>query len=475
MNHNYLKYEFHPFIWNKFGNNSNTKIICSFRTTSSNSVIIHIQAIKQTSQAKLQQTSQAKLQQNSDGIDVYLLLWVYNIIRGCVLKKLQEKASDSSVLTALRLKDIDPYLFSESVCKGGYTRKCSNWKDHHIGNRMRFRQPMIININNNKDMEIYNSLKKPSYIVKYRNNYYVGMKDELENASYIEEYNKKVSTDKEKIEYFNTIIMFEIHEEKYRAPNAQAGLLYPACVRSKERLSKRHIDLMREAYLNKEIEIFGIGKDDLIKQLERHSPNSNGEVGYIMQATRTLPIGNHGHLPSNGSGVYEWFRQCCPNFKESEREFLRKGTVHDDKYNFIHAIFDCIDHKGYKDKNTKEKKELVEYECKKYAKYCSYGLFRTLQDGTLAQKTVFERFIGDLDNPLTDLLHSEYSDLFSYILNLNIVIMDCDTYSHSKIEKQHYQFRRWIAPFSAFLCSRYMRLVKLVFHHRTIATSSDYH
>jgi len=430
ISQNFLKYEFDPCIWSKMGNNLSTKISCTIRTTSSNSVIVTVQ-----SNVMKRKIVQGK---NRDCIDLYLTLWVYDILRTIVLNKLTSKTKTPQLSSNLRLKDIDPYLFGESVRNGGYTRKCLNFKDGRIGNRLRYRTPMVINIECEEDMNMYRSLKYPGPIVKYRNNYYVGMRDELENYDEIESFNKKSGHDKEKIEYFNTIIFFEIHEEYYRAPNAKSGLIYPACVQRKDKLSKRHIDLMRQAYLetdeDRRIEIVedSVGAKELINQLNKHEFNTNSDVGYIMQASRTLPINSFGRLPSDGSGVYEWFRQNSPDFVKGKREFLRKGVMHLDEYNLVHAIFDCLDFKQYRQLKTKKRVELVTDYCKKWSKCCSFGLFRTLQDGTLAQRMDYSTFINELVSPSSQLLHTEFVDLISYCLSLNIIIFDCDTYSHSK-------------------------------------------
>jgi hypothetical protein len=346
--------------------------------------------------------------------------------------------------SSLKLKDIDPYLFGESVRNGGYTRKCLNFKDERIGNATRYRQPMVINIDCDEDMKLYRSLKHPGPIVKYRNNYYVGMRDELENSARIEKFNSKVKKDspKDMIEYFNQIIFFEIHEEHYRAPNAKSGLIYPSCVQRKDKLSKRHIDLMRQAYFetdeDRKIEIVedSEGAKELIEQLKKHEFNSNCDVGYIMQASRTLPINSFGRLPSDGCGVYEWFRQNSVDFSEGNHEFLRKGTMHLDEYNLIHAVFDCMDIDGYRSMRTKKRRTLIQEKCSKMAKQCSFALFRTLQDGTLAQRMDYMTFISELNNPTSQLIHTEFSDLLSYFCSLNIIIFDCDTYSHSKGSKR---------------------------------------
>lgn len=284
---NFLKYEYDPCIWNKQGKSSNTRVICSLRTTSSNSVILTISA---TVVKKKTNTRHSK-------IDLLLVMWIYEIWRNSIISHV--KQTSKKMMSELRLKDIDPYLFSDSIRGGGYTRKCLNYKDGQLNFRDRYRQPMVINMENEEDMKKYNSLKYPSYIVKYRGNCYVGMMDELKNSDVIEEYNRKAEAAGtiEKIEYFNTVILFEIHEDRYRAPNTPPGLLYPACVLRKERLSRRHIDLMRQAYLNGDIEILGVGKEELIKQLESHEFNNSNDVGYIMQASRKLPINNFGHLP----------------------------------------------------------------------------------------------------------------------------------------------------------------------------------
>lgn len=420
ISQNFLKYEFDPCIWVKMGNNLSTRIICTLRTTRSNCVIVTIQSTALKRKGML-----------GSSIDIYLTLWVYDIIRCMILKKMRDKTNIPRLLTDLRLKDIDPYLFGDSVRNGGYTRKCTDWNDSTIG-RKRHKQPMVLNMDCPKDMALYNSLKYPSYIIKYRNNCFVGMRDELENKDLIEPHNSSVKSDKERSEYFNTVILFEIHEDHYRAPNAMAGLLYPGCVRRKDRLSRRHIDLMKQAYMDGKIEILGKGKDEIIRQLESHEFNSNDDVGYIMQASRTLPINSFGRLPSDGAGVYEWFRQSSIKFDKGKREFLRKGIMHDDHYNFIHAVFDSLNYKKYQSMGSqKKRKNAVKTQCIKWAKICSFGLFRTLQDGTLAQHLNYEMFINQLKDPKSQLLHTEFSDLISYCLEVNIIIFDCDTYSHS--------------------------------------------
>lgn len=461
ISQNFLKYEFDPCIWSKMGNNLSTRIICTIRTTSSNSVVVTVQ-----STVLKRKVISGKTKSH---IDMYLTLWVYDIIRCIVLKKLMDRTKNPQLSSALRLKDIDPYLFGDSVRRGGYTRKCLNWKDARIGGKTRFRQPMVININCKEDMARYKSLKHPSYILKYRNNYYVGMHDELENKTQIDAYNSKITSSKEKIEYFNTIILFEIHEEHYRARNASAGLLYPACVQRKDRLSRRHIDLMRQAYLDGQIEIFGVGKDELIKQLKGHEFGNNNEVGYIMQASRTLPANSFGHLPSEGSGVYEWFRQSSTKFSKGNREFLRKGIIHNDEYNFVHAIFDSLNFNNYQSMTTTHRNNLVRNQCLKWSSVCNFALFRTLQDGTLAQRIDYKSFIKELSDPTSQLLHTEFADLFSYCLSLNIIIFDCDTYSHSsKIDsdlKTHFKSVRNATSAKVYystLChSKYIFLLKM--------------
>ena len=429
ISQNFLKYDFDPCIWSKMGNNLSTKISCTIRTTSSNSVIVTVQ-----STVLKRKVVEGK---TKDSIDLFLTLWVYNTVRTIILSKLMLKKKTPQLSTSLRLKDIDPYLFGESVRNGGYTRKCLNWNDGRIGNAARYRQPMAINIDCEEDMKLYRSLKHPGPIIKYRNSYYVGMRDEIENAEKIEAFNS-TATPKEKMEYFNTIIFFEIHEDYYRAPNAKSGLIYPACVQHKGKLSKRHIDLMRQAYYetdeDRRIEIVenSVGAKELIEQLKKHEFDNNCEVGYIMQASRTLPINSFGRLPMDGSGVYEWFRQNSKHFCKGKREFLRKGTMHLDEYNLVHAIFDCLNLDNYRSLKISKRSQLVRDTCIKWSKHCTFGLFRTLQDGTLAQRIDYPSFIAELQNPSSQLLHTEFADLLSYRLLLNIVIFDCDTYSHSK-------------------------------------------
>ena len=58
---------------------------------------------------------------------------------------------------------------------------------------------------------------------------------------------------------------------------------------------------------------------DLIKQFETQNYIINNEVGYIMQASRTLPVGTHGHLPSDNTGVFEWFRQNCNSYLKKQK------------------------------------------------------------------------------------------------------------------------------------------------------------
>ena len=460
ISQHYLKYEYDPCIWNKYGNqisqnhlnqsnptnptnptnpsnpnqiSTSNRIVCLIRTTSSNSIMITIQSTC-----------------FKNRIDLMLLMWVYEIWRYSILGFVLEKTKTPKTTGQLRLKDIDPYLFADSVRKGGYSRKCSDFKDDQLQGRIRYKQPTIINMDNEEDMKLYNSLKYPSYIVKYRNNCYVGMLDELRNADVIEEHNRKAQeTKSEKFEYYNTVILFEIHEEKYRAPNSDPGLLYPSCVKRKSRLSKRHLDLMRQAYLDGEIEILGHGKDELIKQFETHNYIINNEVGYIMQASRTLPVGTHGHLPSDNTGVFEWFRQNCYLSKnknknekqksETKMEFLRKGIIHDDPFNFVHAIFDALNFKNYQSLLINQRKDIVKQYCRRWGELCTFGLFRTLQDGTLAQRFSYNDFISALlfhsDSSINHLYHTEFSDLFGYFLNVNIIVFDCDVMIHNISEK----------------------------------------
>lgn len=430
ISQNFLKFEFDPCIWSKMGNNLSTKLSCTIRTTSSNSVIVTVQ-----SSVLKRKVVEGK---TKDSIDLFLTLWVYDTLRTIILSKLLFKKKSPQLSSSLRLKDIDPYLFGESVRNGGYTRKCLNWGDDRLGNLIRYRQPMVINIDCADDMKLYRSLKHPGPIIKYRNNYYVGMRDELENFNKIEAFNKNVSSPKDNIEYFNMIIFFEIHEDYYRAPNAKNGLIYPACVQRKDKLSKRHIDLMRQAYFetdeDRRIEIVegSVGAKDLVSQLKKHEFSNNCDVGYIMQASRTLPINSFGRLPIDGSGVYEWFRQSSKNFCKGSNEFLRKGTMHLDEYNLVHAIFDCLNLDKYRNYNITKRSKMVKAKCLQFSKHCNFGLFRTLQDGTLAQRIDYESFIKELQNPTTQFLHTEFADLFSYCLSVNIIIFDCDTYSHSK-------------------------------------------
>jgi hypothetical protein len=44
----------------------------------------------------------------------------------------------------------------------------------------------------------------------------------------------------------------------------------------------------------------------------------------------------------------------------------------------------------------------------------------------------YTTFINELTEPTCQLLHTEFVDLISYCLSLNIIVFDCDTYSHSK-------------------------------------------
>ena len=471
ISQNFLKFEYDPCLWNKMGNNSNTKITCTIRTTSSNSIIVTISA---TVMKRKLQTSKA-----NSKIDIFLIMWVYDIWRCMILDKLGNKTTGSRLTGALRLKDIDPYLFGDSVKKGGYTRKCLNYKDERLGLRRRYKQPMVINMDNEEDMKMYNNLKYPSYIVKYRNNYYVGMKDELENGPQIEQYNAGCaeSTDK-MIEYFNTVVFFEIHEDEYRAPNTDAGMLYPTCVQRKDRLSRRHIDLMRQAYLDGQIEIFGVGREELIKQLESHEFTSNAEVGYIMQASRTLSINSFGHLPSDGTWVYEWFRQGVEKFVKNNCEFLRKGTMHDDEFNFVHAVFDALDHKRYQSLTAKDRKALVRASTLRWADVCSFALFRTLQDGMLAQRYNYTSFISFLQRPTAQLLHTEFADLFGYCLSVNIVIFDCDTRSHTtssipSADKQNSPTSSSKMYYTTLNYSKYIFLLKMRGIYEPIVFYSD--
>ena len=488
ISQNFLKYEFDPCTWSKMGNNLSTKIVCTLRTTSSNSVIVTVQ-----STLLKRKVIEGRTRNN---IDIFMSLWVYDVLRTIILSKVICKQNTPQLTTSLRLKDIDPYLFGESVRNGGYTRKCLNFKDQRIGNAMRFRQPMVINIDCPEDMKLYRSLKYPGPIVKYRNNYYVGMRDEISNSERIEKFNKTAQTSKDTIEYFNTVIFFEIYEENYRAPNAKSGLIYPACVQRKERLSRRHIDLMRQAFFEKDedrrIEIVedSVGAKELIDQLKSHEFNINCEVGYIMQASRTLPINSFGRLPSDGSGVYEWFEQNSIDFKKGTNEFLRKGTMHVDHYNFVHAIYDCLNVDGYRDLKTDERVNVVKQRCSRISKTCSFGLFRTLQDGTLAQRIDYESFMKELVSPTTQLLHTEFSNLLSYILSVNIIIFDCDTYSHCKGNNTNYDQRKGSVASSAKMYyttlkyDRFIYLLKMrgtyeiiVFYdgkvHRSIFDKSD--
>ena len=444
ISQNFLKFDFDPCIWSKMGNNLSTKICCTIRTTHSNSVIVTVQ-----STVLKRKVIEGK---NRNSIDMYLTLWVYDILRTIILNKLISKNKNPQLSSILRLKDIDTYLFAGSVRNGGYTRKCLNFKDKRLANAMRFRQPMVIDIYCEEDMKLYRSLKHPGPIVKYRNNYYVGMRDELENYEKIEKFNSTVSSPKDTIEYFNRIIFFEIHEENYRAPNSKSGLIYPACVQRKDKLSKRHIDLMRQAFLetdeDKRIEIVAEseGATELTEQLKKHEFNRNCDVGYIMQASRTLPINSFGRLPGDGYGVYEWFRQNSVNFSEGKNEFLRKGTMHIDHFNLVHAVYDCTNNHGYRELRASKRVELVKEKCAKMSRHCSFGLFRTLHDGTLAQRTDYNSFVEQLKNPTSQLLHTEFSDLLSYCLSLNIIIFDCDTYTHSKNENDADQKKGYIAP-----------------------------
>lgn len=79
--------------------------------------------------------------------------------------------------------------------------------------------------------------------------------------------------------------------------------------------------------------------------------------------------------------MYEWFKQNCAD----KSEYLRKGTMHDDEYNFIHAVFDALNYKQYRSMMIQQRRDLVMCSLRRWSKMCSFGLFRTLHDGTLGK------------------------------------------------------------------------------------------
>jgi hypothetical protein len=225
--------------------------------------------------------------------------------------------------------------------------------------------------------------------------------------------------------------MFEIYEEDYLADDAELGLLWPVCQQSKTKLSRRHLDAMRPAYQNGTLKIHGVDADVLKKELENPQYIMDNEVGYIMKTSRTLPINGYGRLPQDKSGLFEWFRQHTSNFKLSNVEYLRKGTIHDDDYNIFHAVVDALNFGGYQTKTFEQKHQITRNFIEKCINELSIRLFRVLENGTLATKISYENFLKELRDPNDKLLHTTVLDLLCRVTKTNIAIFDNDAKTDS--------------------------------------------
>lgn len=234
---NIYQFQFLPLYQRKLntkGLHGLPRIQCSVRNTSTNVLTVFLTA-----------DSKTKMHYHPRFIEFVLGIWKTVILSVVLDSRMNMKKSVSeSGYSFTSLKDGNPGLFRDSARKGGYSRKSQNHPDDRLKtkdgkSRHRYRQPVIIDWNNEEDRKVYYSLKNPGWVLESMGVCYAAMRDELENGAAIEEYNRKHPNNK--IDYFNKLVMFEIYEEDYLADDAELGLLWPVCQQSKTKLSRRHL------------------------------------------------------------------------------------------------------------------------------------------------------------------------------------------------------------------------------------------
>ena len=387
------------------------EIVCNISKTVSNSIRVEI--------------SQVLPSRNSNSnpylISIQVFMSIYALIRKmihvCLVRDFEK------IHSSMDLKDVDRVLFEYSIKGGGYSRVVSNPKCNSTG-LTRYRQPTPFNPDSKFDLEKYKKLKYPDYWIKYRGVCYVGMRDELENGTAIEKYNRQNS--KKKLEYFRRIVMIEIHDEKYRRTSSKFA--YPCCLR-KDKLSPQHLQIMRNLFMNGDIEFGGVNSNQ-IKKLLMAEPVIKTEINYVLQGLRTLSIGGYAHLPP--PDINHWFRLNAERFVDTSVTsstclFVRKGTIQNSPVNLLHCILDALNIHGYHRLTRLQRTILIKNELFKIFNQLSFFVFRYLDNGNLARQISFYDFKYRLknyySNKTTDCMtHRLFASLLSHHYRCNIAI-----------------------------------------------------
>jgi hypothetical protein len=342
-----------------------------------------------------------------------------------ILRYIFTHFSENSVKSTKDLKLFDRYLFKQATKRGGFTRSCTDPKSVRgvLGIIRDYKRPVPLNLNLKHDRELYEKCKHKKPILRYRNNDYACINDELQNAKVIEEYNSRCTNPKQKIKYYNMPFLTEIDPEKY-LNNPNETLYFPCCEMQKEKLCIKKLDVLRKVYKKGEIEILGEGAEEWLKLIQDEEEVRDGSIiHYVIKSYSSLSLHHFAHLPA--PQFYHFVKQQTPNFKRNRMEYIRKGVV-PGYYQILHACFELVNYGGnYRTTSVQKKKDLVTNFIDRHLTYFNFSNYRRLFN-YFHEPVSYEEWLHKIFNQTSDtpLNHTYLSGLLSNILGVNFIVFD---------------------------------------------------